>query len=204
MEKKIGIVDYKVGNIGSLSNAINYLKFKAELVSDPKKLKNYDKIILPGVGNFNEAMEKLKFYGFHNYLNEFISDKTKSLLGICLGMQLLGIESEEGNAQGLSFLNFKSKKLDNKKKEFKVPNIGWCSINKKKNNFLLNEIYGDDFYFVHSYAVFTDDDELIIATTNYSEEFVSIIGKNNIFGVQFHPEKSDLAGLKLIKNFLQN
>jgi len=204
MKKKIGIIDYKVGNIGSLSNAINYLNFETELVSDPRKLKFYDKLILPGVGNFYEAMKKLKFYEFNNYLQDFVNNASNSLLGICLGMQLLGKESEEGNSEGLSFLNFKSKKLDTKKKEFKVPNIGWCAINKKKDSFLLKEINDDDFYFVHSYAVFTESDDLVIATTNYSEEFVSIVGKNNIFGVQFHPEKSDIAGLKLINNFLQN
>jgi len=187
-----------------LSNAINYLNFETELVSDPRKLKFYDKLILPGVGNFYEAMKKLKFYEFNNYLQDFVNNASNSLLGICLGMQLLGKESEEGNSEGLSFLNFKSKKLDTKKKEFKVPNIGWCAINKKKDSFLLKEINDDDFYFVHSYAVFTESDDLVIATTNYSEEFVSIVGKNNIFGVQFHPEKSDIAGLKLINNFLQN
>ena len=205
MKKKIGIIDYEVGNIGSLSNAISFLGHEPMLVNNPKRIINFDRLILPGVGHFSTAMIKLQDHGFVSYLLEYLKDNSKKLLGICLGMQLLGTFSEEGNTKGLSLLDFDIKKLRNKNinNNFKIPNIGWRSVKKINNSLLLDEIKNDDFYFVHSYAAHSTNKDIIISKTNYCEEFISIVEKKNIFGVQFHPEKSDKAGLKLLKNFIE-
>ena len=205
MKKKIGIVNYEVGNIGSLCNAINFLGHEPILINNPKKIIAFDRLILPGVGHFSVAMMKLKEQGFISHLLEYTKDNSKKLLGICLGMQVLGTFSEEGNIKGLSLLDFEIKKLRNKKNnnKYKIPNIGWRSVEKNINSILLDEIENDDFYFVHSFAAHSANKNIIISKTNYCEEFISIVGDRNIFGVQFHPEKSDKAGLKLLKNFIE-
>ena len=178
---------------------------KPEIIVDPKQLKDYKKIILPGVGHFAKAISKLKQKEFNKYLSDYTSINSNDLFGICLGMQLLGRFSEEGMCEGLNLLNFEVRKLININNDdnIKIPNIGWRSIKILKKHFIINEIENDDFYFVHSFGAHTEDENIIVSETDYAEKFISIVGSENIIGVQFHPEKSDKSGLKLLKNFIE-
>lgn len=207
-KKKITIIDYGCGNIFSLKRTINKFDYNVEFTRDPDKIINAEKIILPGVGAFKTGIDNLK----KNNLDEAISlflNKGNFLLGICLGMQLLMDESEEfGNYLGLGLVEgnvTKLKKVDN----YPIPHIGWTQIHKQNDLnddiYLLNNIKNlSYFYFIHSYQVNTKKKNETLTFSNYgNNHFSSIINSNNIFGTQFHPEKSGKVGEKLVLNFLK-
>jgi len=198
----IKIVDYGMGNIQSVKNAFELLNGKVEIISGPSDIKNADGIILPGVGAFSNAMKNLKESKLIEPLKEAVVDQKVPLLGICLGMQLLADNSEEGgNNEGLSFIAGKICKIPHME-EYRLPHVGWNDVSvKKKEPLFRNIIDKGSFYFVHSYR-FECDDELVIATTNYGQSINAVVRKENVFGVQFHPERSQRKGLHLLANFI--
>jgi glutamine amidotransferase len=200
---KIGIVDYNMGNLASVNNAFKKIGADAEIVSDADKLKNYDKLIFPGVGAFGDAMEHLKSSGLDAAMREFVKSG-KYVLGVCLGMQLLFESSEEfGEHEGLGIIPGSVVRFDQKiEKTHKVPHMGWNKMFFKKNSPLFEGLENPYLYFVHSYHV-TCDDEFVIGKTVYGYEFVSAVNKENVFGFQPHPEKSHDAGLKILDNFVK-
>ncbi|MCT7465858.1 imidazole glycerol phosphate synthase subunit HisH [Aliarcobacter cryaerophilus] len=198
----LGIIDYNMGNLASVYNAC--LKFTKDLkiVKNADDLKNLDKIILPGVGAYKDAMQHLEDSGLKDAILDFANSK-KPLLGICLGMQLLFESSEEfGYTKGLGLIEGKVVKFDKSKmgSDLKIPHMGWNKI-VNKDNPLFKNLQNPYLYFVHSYHVVTDD-KYTIATTNYGYDFVSAVNKDNIFGFQPHPEKSHNNGLKILENFI--
>lgn len=201
----ITIVDYEMGNIGSIQNMFKYLGVKSRIESDPDKIKNASKILLPGVGSFDTAMKKIKEKNLEEVLHEKAIKEQVPILGICLGMQLLTRESEEGTLEGLSWipaktLNFK----DRINTQLKIPHMGWNTVNKSNASRLTDGFENFDetrFYFVHSYFVKVENEINSILKTTYGIEFDSAIQKDNIFGAQFHPEKSHKFGMKLFENF---
>ena len=200
----LGIVDYNIGNLASVQNAILKVGESAKIESDPSKLKDYDKIILPGVGAFGDAMEHLQKSGMQEAILDFVKSG-KFLLGICLGMQLLFQKSYEfGEHSGLGLLegeivHFEKAAL---KKGEKIPHMGWNLVKKVKNSALLEGLE-DSFYlyFVHSY--YLGESKNALGMSHYGIDFVSIVQKENIFGIQPHPEKSHNVGLKILKNFVK-
>ncbi len=201
----IGIVDYNMGNLASVINAFTKMGVDATLESDPSKLPQYDKLILPGVGAFGDAMEHLQSNGMDLAVKAFVASG-KPLLGICLGMQLLFESSEEfGSSQGLGLIEGKVVAFDESKFDhsLKVPHMGWNEMFKQTNTPLFDGL-DDDFYlyFVHSYHAICED-KYAIGKTHYGYEFVSAVQKENIYGIQPHPEKSHENGLKIIENFVK-
>ena len=198
---KVGIVDYNMGNLASVKNAFNKIGVDAEIVKYADKIKNYDKLILPGVGAFGDAMEHLKSSGLNEAIKEFVNSG-KYLLGVCLGMQLLFEESEEfGKNKGLGFIEGKVIYFDKKRvKDRKIPHMGWNKL-FNKNSLLFKDLKNPYLYFVHSLHVVCDE-KYVIGKTIYGYEFVSAVNKDNIFGFQPHPEKSHNEGLKILKNFI--
>ena len=205
MNQKIVILDYQMGNIFSIEKIIKSLG-KTPIVSDKREIiLSADKIILPGVGHFYNAMNNLKKMNLIKPLNIFALEKKKPILGICLGMQLMAKKSEEGNTNGLGWFDATVKRFSiNNKLIYKVPQMGWNTITTKKESLLMNNIPNNsEFYFVHSYYVDCRNEKDILNTTKYESNFVSAIQKNNIFGVQYHPEKSHGSGNQMFQNFLE-
>jgi len=202
--KPVGIIDYGSGNIQSIVNALNYLKIPNKIINNANDLQLFSKAILPGVGSFEYAMKNLIQTSFSNSIIELVKSQKISLLGICLGMQLLYEFSEEDNGcKGLGIISGNVRKIK-KKNDIRVPNIGWRKINNSNNSMLLKEVEIDPiFYFVHSYACKTLNRESVTGILNYGEKFDVIVEADNVFGTQFHPEKSQKAGLKILKNFSQ-
>ena len=201
----IGIVDYNMGNLASVINAFESVGADIVVESDPKKLQNYDKLILPGVGAFGDAMEHLKSNGMDEAVKAY-AKSGKPLLGICLGMQLLFESSEEfGTTQGLGLIEgivvaFDESKFDHK---LKVPHMGWNELFKQKDTKIFDGLNKEFYlYFVHSFHAVCDD-KYAIGKTYYGYEFVSAVNKDNIYGIQPHPEKSHENGLKIIENFVK-
>jgi len=201
---KIGIIHLGLGNAGSVKNMVEYLGYSCKLIETYRDLEEIDKLILPGVGSFDAGVKKLKERKLFEALKEFILHKKKPILGICLGMQLLTCCSEEGTEEGLNVIPAKTVKFNFKSKNLPLPHMGWNYIDIVKKEKLFK---GFDkkarFYFVHSYHVLVKDRNIISSLTCYGYNFVSSFEYENIFGVQFHPEKSHKFGLKLIKNFLE-
>ncbi len=199
----IGIIDYKRGNIHSVMNALNYLKQEVKLLSSPDEFDSVSRLILPGVGAFGDGMEQLNKLGF----TEVIKKKIKSgipFLGICLGLQLLFESSEENpEVQGLSIFKGKVVKF---KGDFKIPHMGWNQVDfSSKNTAITKDVVNNSyFYFVHSYKVEPVDESIILGKTNYFNDFVSAIYKDNVCAIQFHPEKSQDCGLKLLLNWVKS
>lgn len=197
----IGVVDYKVGNLASVLNAFAKLGIEARLVTTAKEIAKSDKLLLPGVGAFGDAMGHLEQYELTQSIKEY-AKSGKYLLGICLGMQLLFKKSEEfGESGGLGILDGEVRYFDKSKtKLLKIPHMGWNQI-QLKESLLFDGLNKEPYlYFVHSLHVVCDDD-LVLGTTNYGYGFTSIVGKDNVFGIQPHPEKSHENGLKILKNF---
>ncbi len=199
----ITIVDYKVGNLGSIINMLKKIGVKSKLATTEDDIINAEKLILPGVGAFDTGMQSIIKTGLLDVLNEKVLIQQTPVLGICLGAQLMCNGSEEGKEKGLGWFNADVKKFQFKKEEtYKTPHIGWNYADLKKNSRLFTNIYDDPrFYFVHSYYMKSNQDCITLTQTEYGEIFVSSLEKENILGVQFHPEKSHKFGMKLLENF---
>ena len=197
----ITIVDYGLGNLGSIKNMLEYIGVTAEIQSDIKLIKKAKKIILPGVGRFDAAMLRINQSGLREVLDYKALNEQVPILGICLGMQLLTKTSEEGSLMGLGWIDADVKKFK-LNKNFKVPHMGWNSIKISKFNNLTKLLENDSlFYFVHSYYVQTKKNENSLLKTSYGHQFDSGIVSKNIYGVQFHPEKSHKFGMRLFEQF---
>ncbi|GEN49362.1 imidazole glycerol phosphate synthase subunit HisH [Alkalibacterium pelagium] len=186
----IAIVDYGLGNIANLTNALTYLGYEVKVTHDVEELEQADQIILPGVGHFKDAMTRLNELDLIPELNKL--KETKPFIGICLGMQLLFEHSEEGNVDGLNFLPGQVKKMTC---QLPVPHLGWNKLDAP--NVSLNE----DVYFIHSYKVHTEEN--VVAKATYEDDVVAIVQKDNIIGIQFHPEKSGDKGLQILDQALK-
>ena len=204
--KSIYIIDFGVSNIASVANMIKRVGGSPSIIKKSNKLnlKLIDKIILPGVGSFDSAITALEKDGWLGPLNEFISNSQNKILGICLGMQIMFNKSEEGQKEGLKWIDGDIKKFKFEDKKLKVPHMGWNTVSIKKNGSLFKEsIKTQRYYFVHSYYAQCFDRKNIAAKTFYGFDFVSAIQKQNIYGFQFHPEKSHRYGMHLLKNFVE-
>ena len=205
---KVTIVDYSSGNISSVINSFKEVakdKVNIEVTADINKIKSSDKVVLPGQGSFKSCVEALnKIYGLTETLNEFAINDKKPLLGICVGLQMFAdIGYEETETKGLGWISGKVSKIDNQNGKIKLPHIGWNQINIVKESKIFKNIENNShMYFVHSYEFIPNDKNVISATTDYSSNIVCSVEKENIFGTQFHPEKSDKIGLKIIDNFI--
>ena len=199
--QKVCILDYGSGNVGSVYNLLNRLNYKVKISNDSNDIKNATHLILPGVGAFKESIEKIKMNIPIDLLNNEIKVKKKFFLGICVGMQVLADKGFEfGENDGLGWIKGTVKKLKAKV----LPHIGWNNIQIKKKSPIFSNLEDfKDFYFVNSYVFNVTDKNLIISETKYEEVFCSAVQKDNIFGVQFHPEKSQKAGMKLLENFVK-
>jgi len=196
------IVDYGIGNIGSIKNMIKKIGYASVVSSDREVIQNADKLILSGVGSFDYAIEKLKELDLFDLLDYEVRVKKKPILGICLGMQLMTKGSDEGEKQGFAWIDAFVYRFEVDK--LKVPHMGWNLIDIEKNNQLSSNLYDENrFYFVHSYHVLCEDKSDVLFSTNYDLSFVSGFSKDNIYGVQFHPEKSHKFGKKLLENFCE-
>lgn len=207
MEKnrKVGVVDYGLGNIGSIHNMLRQIGVETYTVTNTKELKNVSKIILPGVGHFDTAMKKLNQTGMADAIKDIFCQGTP-ILGICLGMQLMCKASEEGVMEGLGLLDANVKKLRiTDDSDLIVPHMGWNNVSLMRNGTILGELNDGikRYYFVHSYCVVCNKDEDIIGKTQYGIDFVSAFQHKNILGVQFHPEKSHKYGMNLLNNFIE-
>lgn len=204
MSQKIVIVDYAMGNLNSVQKKLVQLKADVQISSDPRVIKAADKLILPGVGHFQKAMENIRRLGLWDVLNESVLIEKKPILGICLGMQLMTKRSEEGNANGLGWVEAEVVRFEVENQlKYKIPQMGWNEIEIMKESKLMTGIvHLAEFYFVHSYHVQTADESIVLNQTNYEYSFVSAFEKENIFGVQYHPEKSHDVGKQLLQNFI--
>jgi len=204
----VTIVDYNSGNISSVINSFKEVaqdKVNIEVTADLNKIKSSDKLVLPGQGSFKSCVDALnKIDGLTDTLNEFAIINKKPLLGICVGLQMFAdMGYEEQETKGLGWISGKVSKIDNKNGKYKLPHIGWNQINIVKESKIFQNIENNShMYFVHSYEFIPNDKNVISATTDYSSNIVCSVENGNIFGTQFHPEKSDKIGLKIIDNFL--
>lgn len=204
MSCRVVIVDCGMGNLNSVRKKLSNLDCEPRISSGPDDLKDADKIILPGVGHFQSAMETLSRMNLQNALNEAVLVRRKPILGICLGMQLMASRSEEGDAIGLGWIEGEVVRFRTRDPlKFKVPHIGWNQVSLLKESQLVKGIpASSEFYFVHSYYLQAADPQDVLSATEYEETFTSAIERQNIFGVQFHPEKSHDVGEKLLSNFV--
>ena len=204
----VTIVDYKSGNISSVINSFKEVaqdKVKIEITSDVSKIKSSDKVVLPGQGSFKSCVNALKsINGLVDSLNDFVMINKKPLLGICVGLQMFAdVGYEETETKGLGWISGKVTRINNHNGKYKLPHIGWNQINILKESKIFKDIKDKShMYFVHSYEFVPVDKNFITATTDYSANHVCAVEKENIFGTQFHPEKSDKIGLKIIDNFI--
>ena len=204
----VSIIDYNSGNINSVINSFKEVakdKVNIEVTSNLNKIKSSDKLVLPGQGSFKSCIDALNnINGLVDALNEFAISNKKPLLGICVGLQMFAdIGYEETETKGLGWITGKVSKIDNQNGKYKLPHIGWNQINIVKDSKIFKDIENKShMYFVHSYEFIPDDKNTILTTTDYSSKIVSSVEKENIFGTQFHPEKSDKLGLKIINNFI--
>jgi len=205
---KVTIVDYNSGNISSVINSFKEVakdKVNIEVTSDLDKIKSSDKVVLPGQGSFKSCVDQLNKIKIKTQtLHEFAINNKKPLLGICVGLQMFAdIGYEETETKGLGWIPGKVSKIDNQNGKYKLPHIGWNQINIVKQSKIFENIENNShMYFVHSYEFIPNDKNVISATTDYSSNIVCSVEKENIFGTQFHPEKSDKLGLKIIDNFI--
>ena len=200
----LGLVDVGAGNIGSLKSALKKIGIKYQICKEAEDFENINKIILPGVGNFNDFMNKIK----SKNLDKLIEEKHKKdipILGICLGFQVLfSNSSESGFTEGFNFIDGKIINFKEKLKSLRTPHVGWNNCKLEKKSTLFENIDNNsDFYFTHSFFLNDCDKDYIISKTDYGFQFISGIEKNNLYGVQFHPEKSQLSGMKVLKNFCE-
>lgn len=202
----IGIIDYGSGNVQAIATIYKNLNINYQVMTKPGDLVKADKLILPGVGAFDATMQQLIDSGLKDKLNELVLGKKVPVLGICVGLQVMGYKSEEGNLPGLGWIAGKVSRFDETKIKFKpkLPHMGWNTINDVQNHKLFEGIDRDfGFYFVHSFYFECEKEQNILTTSNYGGEFTSSIYANHIFGTQFHPEKSHGNGVQLFKNFAE-
>jgi glutamine amidotransferase len=200
----IAVIDYGMGNVGSIINMLKKIGADALLAKNPEDIIKSDKIILPGVGSFDSGMNKLKKSGMYEEIKKHALVEKKPLLGICLGMQMLGRKSEEGVEEGLGFIPFDNIKFNfNGSKDIKIPHMGWdvTEINLKDDPIVKDLDSFQRYYFVHSYHAVCDNNENILMTCDYGYEFAAAVKNGNIYGFQFHPEKSHRFGMALLENF---
>lgn len=197
----IAIIDYGAGNLQSVKKAFDFIGAESVITNDPKVILSADKILLPGVGSFGDAMDSMHKNGLVETIKE-CALSGKPFLGICLGLQLLFEESEESpGVKGLGIFKGKIKKFSSDM-GLKIPHIGWNSLSIKQKNTLFKDIPENSYvYFVHSYYLHAEDENDIATVTNYGIDFHSAVGKNNVFATQFHPEKSGDVGLQILRNF---
>ena len=209
---RVGIIDYGSGNIRSVYKSFEKAALLLDsdieivIIDNIKKLRRMDKIVLPGVGAFADCMQGLKnINGLIELLNTMVLKESKAFLGICVGMQLLvNYSNEYGHTEGLSWIEGDVSPIEKVEPEMKIPHMGWNSINFDNKHPIFNEIKEEeDFYFVHSYKINIKNNDFILAKTQYGSDITAVILKNNIIGTQFHPEKSQSAGIQFIKNFLE-
>src|SRR5210317_1392021 len=204
----VTIVDYNSGNISSVINSFNEVakdKVNIEVTSNLNKIKSSDKVVLPGQGSFKSCVDALNnINGLVDTLSDFVLTNKKPLLGICVGLQMFAdVGYEEEKTRGLGWISGKVSKINNQDGKYKLPHIGWNEINIVKDSKIFKDIENNShMYFVHSYEFMPKDKNVISATTDYSSNIVCSVEKENIFGTQFHPEKSDKIGLKIIENFI--
>lgn len=203
----IAIIDYGLGNLGSIANMLKVIGEKSLITSNEEAIREAEKIILPGVGSFDAGMGYLEEHGLDAVIkNE--AESGKPILGICLGMQLLGTGSEEGGKAGLGLISFRSKRFDfssvdeKLRRQLKIPHMGWDIVDFKKSTPLTDGIEGQQrYYFVHTYHAICEDKRDVLMTCDYGYEFAASVSKGNVHGVQFHPEKSHDFGMALLENF---
>jgi glutamine amidotransferase len=209
---KIAIIDYESGNLKSVSKAVelasnNILnKSDVKIINSANELKNFDKIVLPGQGSFKQCYQSLlSIDGIVDELTSAVLEKQKPILGICVGMQLFSSFGEEdGGSKGFDWIKGKVNKINLTDKNLKLPHMGWNNISINQKSKLFSGIENEShFYFVHSFAFDVENDQFISAKTNYSTEIISAVEKDNIFGTQFHPEKSQANGIKILENFVK-
>ena len=201
----IVVVDFKMGNIRSITKVFKKLKAKVKTTSNVEEVESADKLIIPGVGHFGKGMENLQKLNLISCLNMKVQQQKTPVLGICLGMQLFSEYGEEGNVRGLGWISGKVQRFvfPVSKDNLKVPHMGWNSVKILKDSLILNKIHsGDSFYFAHSYYVLCNSSTDVLCRTKYGIEFDAAIQMDNIYGLQFHPEKSHAQGLKIIDNFI--
>ncbi|MDR1610870.1 MAG: imidazole glycerol phosphate synthase subunit HisH [Candidatus Symbiothrix sp.] len=202
----ITIINYGSGNIKAIGNIYERLNIPFKIANIPEEIKNSEKLLLPGVGAFDETISMLDESGFRKALDHEVLVNKIPVLGICVGMQILAQKSEEGNLPGLGWIEGEVKKIDKSTllHKPKLPHLGWNSIEIKRESDLFTGINEEDgFYFLHSYHFVTDHKENVLATTFYGSELASAVNRDNVFGVQFHPEKSHQNGIQLLKNFAE-
>lgn len=199
------IIDYDMGNVRSVAKAIELLGEDVKISKDKVTIENATHLILPGVGAFKDGMKNLEKFGLVDVLNKVVLEEKKPILGICLGMQLMAQTSEEfGHYEGLGWLDANVIAFDDQGGTLKVPHVGWNDISYKKESPIYKGVKeGTDFYFVHSFHMVCKDKDDVTATCEYGSEIVASIQKENVFATQFHPEKSQYTGLKLLENFLE-
>jgi glutamine amidotransferase len=199
----IDIINYGLGNLNSIANIIRKVGGEVRIINSPEELNAENKLILPGVGSFDHGMKNLASLNWIEKLNEVVLIKKIPILGICLGMQLMCKQSEEGELTGLGWINADVIKFKFEDTMLKIPHMGWNNIKvEKPNNIIEMNEEEKRYYFVHSFYVKSNDKADVLATTNYPKPFVSAFNKDNIHGVQFHPEKSHRFGMQLLKNFI--
>lgn len=201
---KVAIINYGMGNLGSVRRAFEDIGAETYIASHPAAIYDANRVVLPGVGAFAEGMKCLSDAGWVDALHDVVTQQRKPLLGICLGMQMLASTGHEGGlSAGLGFVPGQVQRLDTLGCKLRIPHVGWNEVRYKTNDAIFNEIPDlSDFYFVHSYAFVPENDEHLIATAPYDCDVAAVIRNDNVFGCQFHPEKSSKAGRQLLKNFM--
>ncbi len=198
----IAIIDFDMGNVGSIRNMYKKIGVETIITNDSEVIERADKIIIPGDGAFDTGMNNLNRFKLTHLLNNQVLALKKPVLGICVGMQLMTLCSEEGIEKGLGWVDSEVTKFNFSQIELRIPHMGWNSLIPKKAHNFLDEIEDDNrYYFVHSYYIKCNDENDILTQTNYGINFTSSFQKDNIIGVQFHPEKSHKYGMKLLENF---
>ena len=197
----IGIINYGLGNVQSFINSFKVLGISAISISDKDQLKRIDRLILPGVGSFDSAIRKFNNSGLRDDIEDLVFNNNLPIMGVCIGMQIMANSSSEGDLSGLGWINGEVEIID-QKNSLILPHMGWNEIKVEKENAkLFSNLPSKRFYFLHSYHFVTNQKSSKIAYVNYGEDILAAISKNNIYGCQFHPEKSHSAGLSVLKNF---
>jgi glutamine amidotransferase len=201
---RVAIVDYGMGNLHSVKRKLDRIGVHPQLTDDPSELLRADKLVLPGVGHFGKAMEHLETLGLASALHEAVLERKTPILGICLGMQLFARHSEEGDTKGLGWIDADVRRfVVDDTRRFKVPHMGWNGVRVARADPLLEGVTEQtEFYFVHAYHVVCRREEDVLCSTDYAYPFTSVVQQGNIYGVQFHPEKSHEAGEAMLRNFL--